>query len=67
MIITHESLLKYWLNEPERNYIDGSIRLSELPFPDLSVLSAKEKKALKPVLERHPEYMSEIQCEGRVQ
>lgn len=62
MVITREGIIRYWLSEPARHYKPGYFNLSELPFPDLNELSREEREALRPVLQRHPEYLLEIRC-----
>lgn len=54
--------MRYWLTEPERHYQEGYINVGEIPFPDLKTLMPAERKALRKVLERHPEYLHEIAC-----
>jgi hypothetical protein len=62
MILSHEMSLDYWLREPIRNDPPGTFTLWAVPFPDLKTLSPTERNLLRPVLERHPEYLNEIWC-----
>lgn len=59
MIITREGIVEHWRREPQARIVpDGYICLNwHVHFPDVETLSPDEKKILKPVLERHPEYL----------
>ena len=51
-------MVEYWASEPEiRREPDGFIILGNCPFPDIRELSAEEKELLRPILEKHPEYL----------
>jgi len=61
MLITGENLIRYWAAEPVRDPVkDCCIRIGGICLPDLATLSPEEKKILRPVLERHPEYLLEV-------
>ena len=58
MILTHRGVVEYWASEPKiRREPDGFIILGNCPFPDIRKLSAEEKELLRPILEKHPEYL----------
>jgi hypothetical protein len=66
MIVTRESIIGYWAEEPAREAIPkGFVRVGNvIGFPDLDTLSSKEKDILRPVIAAHPEYLEhEIICE----
>ena len=62
MIITRENIIKYWFSEPVRDYREGYLNFNQIPFPDLQTLTIEERNALRPILARHPEYLTEIFC-----
>jgi hypothetical protein len=62
VIITREGIIRYWLSEPVRDYREGYFKVFDICFPDLTELSAAERDALRPVMQRHPEYLLEIWC-----
>lgn len=66
MVITREQLVKYWCSEPHREYREGYINLTELPFPDLAELTPEERALLTPVLERNPQYLLEVPVNAKV-
>jgi len=64
--ITREGIIQYWLTEPVRDFREGFIRLDAIPFPDLEMLTTQERDAIRPVLQRHPEYVLEIWCKKTI-
>jgi hypothetical protein len=67
MIITREGLIAYWASEPVSKREPGRIILGLPPFPDLTFLTAAEKKILRDVIAKHPEYLeNEIECSAAV-
>ncbi len=66
MKMTSEGIVRYWLSEPVRHYEPDTFNPNDVPFPDLDRLTQKQRARLKPVLERHPEYLLEIWCDSQV-
>jgi hypothetical protein len=61
MIITHESLVAFWI-EQEPDFSDVTVGpdeflFTEIPFPDIDMCTASERKALAKAIERHPEWL----------
>ena len=63
MQIERKRCIKYWATAPTQEYrFDGFFMRDcyRYHFPDVRTLSEKERDILRPVLERHPEYLLEI-------
>jgi hypothetical protein len=65
MYITREGIIRYWASEPIKEYKEGYFSLNQVPFPDLKSLLPKEKKVMRRVLKKHPEYLLEIWCDKK--
>lgn len=64
MILHKADILAYWLDEPEITIPEpGYIIFGRIPFPSLADLSLEEKALLRPLLEKHREWLDyEIVC-----
>ncbi len=70
MVIFRQQIIEYWSSGPTVKPIPkGYICLANrLYFPDVVTLSPAEKEILRPVIERHPEYLEhEIDCLDLIQ
>jgi hypothetical protein len=68
MVIARENLIRYWSKSPHVTPCpEGYITLGGVPFPNITRLTAAERSLLRPVLQRHPEYLAEISCNRMVQ
>jgi hypothetical protein len=68
VICTRKNMIAHWLSEPVCEPLpEGCIRVGGIGFPDVETLSHEEKRILRPVIERHPQYLLEILCEETIQ
>ncbi len=55
-----KKVIKYWASEPAPCFSGITFTFYIFPFPDVKWLTARERKILRPVLERLPEYLLEM-------
>jgi len=53
--ISRKKIINYWASEPVRDW--RWTTFGEIAFPDVEWLTDAERDVLRPVLERHPEYL----------
>lgn len=59
--ITRANIIKYWASDPppQEMPLDRIMPIGyPLSFPDLASLTAEEWALLKPIVEKHPEYLT---------
>lgn len=72
MYITKRGILRFWLSEPEIDNTPvpaGYHRLDfrNPPFPDTRTLGPDERKAIRDLVAKHPEYLLlEIYCDHKI-
>ena len=55
--LTRAEIIKYWAKGPLSHLSQGVLMEDSIPFPDVEWLTTAERDILRPVLERHPEYL----------